>query len=179
MKGEGTRMAEIESYLERKRQAIAARQADWAEERAKSVQRISATSALAGSTGVRATRMGEHFVASDSGPGLAGHGLGPTAPELLLGAMASCLVHTYVIHALLLDIALAGVTVEVSGRLDFGAVVGLPFEPPLHMTDLEYRPQVQASATAAQLEALHVAVEENCAVLNTVRLPSEVKRVRE
>jgi uncharacterized OsmC-like protein len=172
-------MTELESYLERKRAAMAARQADWTANRAQSNVRISASSTLAGSTGVRATRMGDHFVASDSGPGLAGHGLGPTAPELLLGAMASCLVHTYVIHAILLEVKLEAVTVEVSGRLDFGAVVGLPFEPPLHMTDLEYRPQVQASASADQIEALHLAVEDNCAVLNTVRLPSTVTRVRE
>jgi uncharacterized OsmC-like protein len=171
-------MAELESYLERKRAAMAARQADWTAQRDQSHVRISATSTLAGSTGVRATRMGEHFTASDSGPGLAGHGLGPTAPELLLGAMASCLVHTYVIHAILMDVTLEAVTVEVSGKLDFGAVVGLPFEPPLHMTDLEYRPQVQASASVDQIEALHLAVEDNCAVLNTVRLPTAVARVR-
>ncbi len=158
---------------------MAARQADWAEHREMANMRISASSTLAGGTGVRATRMGEHFVASNSGPGLAGHSLGPTAPELLLGAMASCLVHTYVIHAILLDVKLEEVTVEVSGRLDFGAVVGLPFEPPLHMTELQYRPQLVANATVAQIEALHLAVEDNCAVLNTVRLPSAVTRVRE
>lgn len=172
-------MTSIDAYLDRKRAAMAARRADWADDgRAASNVRISASSTLAGNTGVRATRMGEHFVASDSGPGLAGHGLGPTAPELLLGAMASCLVHTYVIQAILLDLPLDGVTVEVSGRLDFGAVVGLPFQPPLAMTDLEYRPQVQSSATPEQIEALHLAVEENCAVLNTVRLPSAVTRLR-
>ena len=158
-------MPSIDFYLNRKRAA--------------SNVRISASSTLAGNTGVRATRMGEHFVASDSGPGLAGHGLGPTAPEMLLGAMASCLVHTYVIQAILLDVPLDGVTVEVSGRLDFGAVVGLPFEPPLQMTGLQYHPQVQSSAAPDVVEALHLAVEENCAVLNTVRLPSNVARVRE
>lgn len=173
-------MPSIDFYLNRKRAAMAARGADWADEkRAASNVRISASSTLAGNTGVRATRMGEHFVASDSGPGLAGHGLGPTAPEMLLGAMASCLVHTYVIQAILLDVPLDGVTVEVSGRLDFGAVVGLPFEPPLQMTGLQYHPQVQSSAAPDVVEALHLAVEENCAVLNTVRLPSNVARVRE
>lgn len=172
-------MAEIDSYLSRKREAISARQADWADHRERSNVRISATSTLAGSTGVRATRMGEHFIASDSGPALAGHSLGPTAPEMLLGAMASCLVHTYVIHAILRGVRLESVSVEVSGRLDFGAVVGLPFEPPLHMTELEYRPVVVSDASASDLEALHLAVEDNCAVLNTVRLPSAVTRVRE
>ncbi len=172
-------MSPIDSYLGRKRAAMAARRADWADQREASNVRISASSSLAGETGVRATRMGEHFVASDSGPGLAGHGLGPTAPELLLGAMASCLVHTYVIQAILLDVPLDGVTVEVSGKLDFGAVVGLPFTPPLQMTDVAYRPLVQSGAAADQIEALHLAVEDNCAVLNTVRLPTLVTRVRE
>lgn len=174
-------MSSIDSYLDRKRAALAARRADWADDdgRAAANARISATSALAGNTGVRGTRMGDHFVASDSGPGLAGHGLGPTAPELLLGAMASCLVHTYVIQAIMLNVPLDGVTVEVSGRLDFGAVVGLPFQPPLQMTGLQYRPQVQSSAAPDVLEALHLAVEENCAVLNTVRLPSNVTRIKE
>ncbi len=170
-------MTAIDSYLDRKRAAMAARQSDWKSDRAASNVRIRASSTLAGNTGVRGTRMGEHFIASDSGPGLAGHGLGPTAPELLLGAMASCLVHTYVIQAILLDVPLDGVTVEVSGALDFGAVVGLPFTPPLQMTGLEYHADVQSSAAPDQIETLHRAVEENCAVLNTVRLPSEVKRV--
>ena len=172
-------MSSVDPYFDRKRDAMAARRADWQDNREAANVRVSATSTLAGVTGVRGTRMGDHFVASDSGPGLAGHSLGPTAPEMLLGAVASCLVHTYIIQSILLDVPMDGVTVEVSGRLDFGAVVGLPFEPPLHMTDLEYRPQVQSSASPEVLEALHQAVEENCAVLNTVRLPSNVTRIKE
>ena len=60
---------------------------------------IKAVSWVAGITGARPVKMGEIQFVTDSAPGLAGHALGPTAPEMLLGALASCLVHTYLIQA--------------------------------------------------------------------------------
>lgn len=169
-------MTPLGSYLTRKQQVLAQRQADFQAVPDKAIVRLKATSWVAGSTGARPVRMGEHRLLTDSAPGLAGHALGPTAPELLAAALASCLVHTYLIQAALLQIPLEQVEVEVQGALDMTGVVGLPC-PAL--------PQLEAMTYSAQLTGvndedaarLHAAVDDTCPVLNTLRLPTPVLRV--
>src|SRR5262249_55476801 len=121
----GKTMAALDSYLERKTKALADRQADWTAKPESGVVTMKASSKVAGITGARPTKMGDHFIVSDSAPGLAGHSLGPTSPEMLLGALASCLVHTYLIQAVLMQIPLDSVEVEISGKMDYKPVVGL------------------------------------------------------
>jgi uncharacterized OsmC-like protein len=169
-------MEKLTSYLERKRGAVAQRQAEYRANPEKALARLSATSKVAGITGARPTRMGETVVVTDSGPGLAGHALGPTAPELLLGALASCLVHTYLLQSVLLDIPIDHVEVTTSGTLDYAIVVGLPSDQPSVMQGITYSAQVESDASPAQVEHLHAAVEASCPVLNTLRLPVAVKR---
>jgi uncharacterized OsmC-like protein len=162
-------------YLERKAAAIEARRADWTAARAKAVVRLSASSTLAGNTGVRQTRMGEHVMVSDSAPGMAGHALGPTAPELLLGALASCLLHTYVIQACLLNVALDTVEVEISGSIDMSVVIGMPGDAPL-ISDLTYTAHLTGPLSDDDMARMHAAVDSSCPVLNTLRMPVNVVR---
>ncbi len=102
-------MAKLDNYLERKAAVLAERRADFTAKPEAALVKLKATAHVAGNTGVRPVRMGDYIVISDSAPGLAGHSLGPTAPEMLLGALASCLVHTYLLQAALLDIPLDSV----------------------------------------------------------------------
>jgi uncharacterized OsmC-like protein len=176
-------MAHLDEYLSRKGAAMTEKRAAWADARGQGdasagVVRISASSALAGNTGVRPTMAGEHRIISDSAPGLAGNALGPTAPEMLLAALASCLVHTYVIQAVLLDVPLDEVRVEVSGALDMlGVIAG---EGPAPVIDhLRYTPHIASPASAEALDWLHAAVDANCPVLNTLRLAREVVRAQD
>jgi uncharacterized OsmC-like protein len=168
-------MSKLAPYLTRKAQALSDRRADWTAEPARSTIAISATSTLAGNTGARPTRMGEHRIISDSAPGLAGHALGPTAPEMLLGSLASCLLHTYVIQACLLDIPLDALEVDVEATLDMAPVVGLPGEPPL-LQNMVYRARVESPAGDDAVARLHEAVDATCPVLNTVRSPINITR---
>ena len=85
--------------------------------------RLKASSHVAGNTGVRPVKMGEYIVISDSAPGLAGNSLGPSSPEMLLGALASCLIHTYLLQASLLAIPLDNVEVTI-GTIVLGTVRG-------------------------------------------------------
>jgi len=169
-------MAKLDTYLTRKQQAIADRQADWTAAPEKAVVSISASSKVAGITGARPIRMGSHSVLSDSAPGLAGHALGPTSPELLLGALASCLVHTYLIQAVLLAIPIDDVEVEISGTLDYKKVIGMPSSHPLSLENIHYHARVESPAAAETIDQLHAAVEQNCPVLNTIRNPVDVRR---
>jgi uncharacterized OsmC-like protein len=169
-------MTPLASYLARKQQVLVQRQTDFYAAPEKAIVRLKATSWVAGSTGARPVRMGEHQVLTDSAPGLAGHALGPTAPELMAGALASCLVHTYLIHAALLEIPLEHVEVEVQGALDMTAVVGLPSPALPRLEAMTYSARL-TGVTDEDTARLHAAVDDTCPVLNTLRLPIEVVRV--
>jgi hypothetical protein len=86
----------------------------------------------------RPVKMDETLFITDSAPALAGHALGPTAPEMLLGALASCLVHTYLIQAVLMDIPIDGVEIDVHGAVPMGGVVGLPYDKLPQMEEITY-----------------------------------------
>ncbi len=169
-------MAKLDSYIERKAAALTERQQDWIANPEKAVATIRASSKVAGITGTRPTKMGEFIIVSDSAPGLAGHSLGPTSPEMLLGALGSCLVHTYLIHATLLNIPLDDVSIEISGSLDYKPVVGLPSENRPAFSGIQYNAKVESPADATTIEQLHASVEANCPVLNTLRFPTSIQR---
>src|SRR4051794_10818205 len=63
-------------------------------------------------TGVRRVRIRDFQMLSDSGPAFGGFSLGPSSPEVLLSALASCLTHTYLIGAAHRGIALDSVNVR-------------------------------------------------------------------
>ena len=119
-------MAALDSYIERKAGVLAQRREQFTANPEGALVRLKATSHVAGNTGVRPVKMGDYIVISDSAPGLAGHSLGPSSPEMLLGALASCLVHTYLLQATLLGIPLDNVEVVIEGALNMAPVVGLP-----------------------------------------------------
>lgn len=169
-------MSKLESYLTRKAGVLAQRRTDFTSDPTAAVVQVKASSKVAGITGARPTRMGETVWVTDAAPGLAGHALGPSAPEMLLGALASCLVHTYLIQAALLGIPLDHVEVEASGSLDLTGVVGLAYHEPPRMAQICYSAAVESSADADTIQKLHDLVEQTCPVLNTVRYPVEVKR---
>jgi uncharacterized OsmC-like protein len=169
-------MAKLDNYLERKTRALADRRAEWTANPESAVATVRASSKVAGITGARPTRMGEHTIVSDSGPGLAGHALGPTSPEMLLGALASCLVHTYLLQAVLLNIPLDDVSVEITAKIDYKPVIGMqPNVTPL-LQDIIYSAHVESPAPADDIARMHEAVEASCAVLNTLRQPINVQR---
>lgn len=170
-------MAKLDPFIERKAQAVAERQADFSANPGKSLVTVKASSWVGGVTGTRPTRMGEYIVISDSAPGLGGNSLGPTSPELLLGALASCLVHTYLIQATLLQIPLDQVEIDVQAQLDFAGVVGLPVELPPQLRNIRYHAKVTSPADEAEIQRLHAAVDSSCPVLNTLVNPTDVQRI--
>ena len=172
-------MAKLDDYMKFKARVLAQRRADFKKDPEKALVPLTATSHVAGTTGVRPVRMGDYAVVSDSAPALAGNSLGPSSPQMLLGALASCLVHTYLLQAALLEIPLDDVEIEINGVLDMAGVVGLPQDRPIVLERLSYMPRIASPAGPADLERLHAAVDQTCAVLNTLRLPIEVACVRE
>lgn len=170
-------MNPLTDYLQRKRGVLAQRQSDYTTQPESATIALKVTSKVAGSTGARPIQMGAHNVLTDAAPGLAGNALGPSAPELLLGALASCLVHTYLIHAALLELPLAHVEIETAGQLNMAGVVGLPYQEAPRITHIRYHPVLTIEASAEQIEHLHQLVEQTCPVLNTLKYACEVQRM--
>lgn len=75
-----------------------------------------------------------------------------------------------------LAIPLDHIEVVIEGALDMTGVVGLPSAGPIKLEGLRYTPTATSAASAEQIEQLHQAVEQTCAVLNTLRSPMEVVR---
>lgn len=169
-------MAKLDGFLTYKASVLAQRRAEIEADASVARVPLEAVSSVAGSTGVRPVRMGDYFIASDSAPALAGNSLGPSSPQMFLGSLASCLVHTYLLQAALLGIPLDHVEIEVTGVLDMTGVVGLPTEEPVTISELSYAPRVRSPAPAADIQRLHEAVEGSCPVLNTLRLPVSVNQ---
>lgn len=173
-----SRMAKLDEYLAYKSRILAEQRQKLTHTPAAGVVQLTATSHVAGNTGVRPVQMGEFNIVSDSAPGLAGHSLGPSSPQMLLGALASCLVHTYLLQAALLEIPLDSVEVTVSGSLDMGPVVGVTHEGRIQLENLCYQAVVTSPAPHDEIGRLHEGVEQTCAVLNTLRSPMDVQRVQ-
>lgn len=172
-------MADIAQFLSRKSIVLAQRRADYQADPKAAVIALSARSVLSHETFARPTTMGDTTIISDSKPGLGGSALGPSAPEMLLGALASCLLHTYLLQAVLLNIPLTDASVDVRGELDMSGVVGLPYDQPPQMSNITYVAHVVSPASAEAIARLHAVVEETCPVLNTITRPTAVRRATE
>jgi uncharacterized OsmC-like protein len=170
-------MARLDTYLQRKALVLGERRSDFESEPERAMVRLKVSSWVAGNTGARPVRLGETMWITDSAPALAGNGLGPTAPEMLLGALASCLAHTYLIAAALQGTALDGVDVTVKGALDMSSVVGLEAGELPRMEQVTWHAAVTSPDGDAAVHFLHDTVERLCPVLNTLRFPVEVRRV--
>jgi hypothetical protein len=76
---------------------------------------LKATATAEGRSGVRRIRVRDFQIITDSPPDFAGYDLGPSSPELVLGGLASCLNHSYLIQAAALEVPIESIEVEVEG----------------------------------------------------------------
>ncbi len=123
---------------------------------------IKATVTAEGRSGIRRVRIREHQVISDAARTLAGYDLGPTAPELQLGALGSCLTHTFLIQAALAGIPIDAISVDVIGTVGLRGGQTGPDEPPVVPQDLVYTAAIDSPATPEELDTLRLAVERAC-----------------
>ncbi len=170
-------MTTLDPYLKRKAGILAQRRRELADNPDDGVAGLKASCYVAGITGIRPVKMGDYTVNTDSGPALAGHSLGPSSPELLLGALASCLAHTYVLQAALHDVSLDHVGIEVTGELNLADAVNPNNTRIIAIENLKYHTDIRSGVDASTVTALHAQVEQACAVLNTIRASQQVTRV--
>lgn len=135
---------------------------------------LRAVVSVAAGTGVRPIRMRDHTVISDAGAALGGYGLGPTAPELLLGALASCLAHSALVIAADRGIVLEHLEVEVTGRLDYRGTLGVTDEAIVPPTDLAYTLRFDGGVSAEDMAVVEADIARFCPVLLALTQPMTV-----
>lgn len=165
-------MSGLHEYLRLKKGVVIANRARAAAENP--VSRFNAVTSAEGRSGIRRTRIRGHQVITDSGTGNLGYDLGPSAPELILAALGSCLVHNFLINAALRDVLVESVTADVSASYDFRGLDRAATGFPRHPFDISYRLDVVSEEPEARIREVLEAVEWECPLYNLFTTPVAV-----
>ncbi len=136
--------------------------------------RVRAIVTAEGRSGVRRVRLRDHQVLTDSPKDFVGYDLGPSAPELAMGALGSCLTHSYLIQAAVQGVSLESLEVEVSAQVDQRAGEAGFERVPREPHGISYVVHLATDASNEAVASLHEAVERLCPVLNLLRNPQTV-----
>lgn len=166
-------MSTLNEYLDQKQQAVFSRRARLEKGELAAVT-LKAGASAEGRSGVRRIRIRDFQVVSDSPPDFAGYDLGPSSPELLLGALSSCLTHTYLIHAADQGVPLESLQAEVSATIDpRGGSEG--YAPiPVYPHNITYTVTLVSPADPEDIARVSAAVEKWCPILNLLKQGNEI-----
>lgn len=166
-------MTTLNEYLSQKRDAVLARRNRIQSGEAGAVT-LKAGATAEGRSGVRRIRIRDFQVITDSPPDFAGYNLGPSSPELLLGALSSCLTHTYLIHAADQGVPLDSLEAEVSAVIDPRGGSEGHETIPVYPHDIAYTVKLVSPASAEQIAKVTAAVEKFCPILNLLKRGTEI-----
>lgn len=166
-------MSNLREYLVQKREALLAKRAAAATRTPDPLQ-ISALVRAEGRSGIRRIRIRDYQIITDSPADFAGYGLGPTAPELQLGVLGSCLAHSFLIQAAEHQTPIDALEIDVAGEID--ARAGQPGYPEItvHPRQIRYTLRVESPASAEEIATLQAAMENACPILSLLRNPHEI-----
>ncbi len=167
-------MTTLNEYLTQKRDAILKRRTRLQAGDPAAVT-LKARASAEGRSGVRRIRIRDFQVISDSPADFAGYDLGPSSPELLLGALSSCLTHTYLIHAADQGVPLDDVQAEVTAEIDPKGGSNGNEDIPVYPYNIAYEVYLVSSATTDELARVTAAVEASCPILNLLKRGNEIK----
>jgi uncharacterized OsmC-like protein len=122
-----------------------------------------------GRSGVRRIRIRDFQVLTDSPRDFVGYDLGPSSPELALGALGSCVAHTYLIQAAVHGLPIDSLEVEVTGHMDQRAGLEGYEGTPVYPHDLHFTVHIASPAPDADIEVVHEVVKKVCPILNLLR----------
>lgn len=135
---------------------------------------IAARVTVEGRSGVRRIRVRDFQILTDSPPNFVGYDLGPSSPEVALGALGSCLAHSWLIQATVHDLPLDAVEVEVRGRIDLRTGEPGHEDIPPEPHGIAFTVNLATDAPQAAVDAVAAAVEHACPILNLLRRPQQV-----
>ena len=166
-------MTDLNEYLGHKRDAFRTLKANAAKPDYAPTQ-LRARVAAEGRSGIRRIRIRDFQVLSDSPPSFVGYDIGPSSPELALGALGSCLTHSYLIQAAVHELPIASLEIEVTGRIDARAGIAGHEDVPVYPHDIAYTVHIVSPASEAAIAAVREAVERSCPILNLLRHPQAI-----
>ncbi len=166
-------MSTLTEYLAQKRRALLDRRRRIADGSLGPAP-LKAQATAEGRSGVRRIRVRDFQVITDSPPDFAGYDLGPTSPELVLGALGSCLTHSYLIQAAALEVPVDAIEVEVEAVIDPRALTPGHETTPVYPQNIAYVVRIDSPAEAADIERLRANVETACPILNLIRNPQTI-----
>lgn len=120
---------------------------------------------------------GRALVEAGLHPATGGTGLQACSGDMLLQALAACAGVTLRAVATALDIPVSGGTVEAEGDLDFRGTLGVSKEVPVGFERIRLRFDLDTTASDDQLATLLKLTERYCVVLQTLRMPPEIRTV--
>jgi uncharacterized OsmC-like protein len=110
----------------------------------------------------------------DHPPELLGDNTGPTAVELLFGALGSCMAGTFAAQATARGVKIESLTVEVAGDIDLNGFFGL--QPvPAGVSDVQLRFEVRSPADEAMLAEILETARSLSPVFDSVTRPIAVE----
>jgi uncharacterized OsmC-like protein len=164
----------LDTYLSNK--AIAMKAAARKSESGDAVREtIAAECSASDLTGVRRVRIRDFQLISDSGPAFGGFGLGPSSPELLLGMLASCLTHTYLIGAAQRGVSLDAVHVRFEAENNDAAFLRLETTDPPYPFNIRGIVRIESRADAREIADLHDYAARTCPLTKLVREPQSIE----
>jgi uncharacterized OsmC-like protein len=163
-----TNRSGLETYLSNKACAMAAA-ARGLESGDAARDTIAAECSVSDLTGVRRVRIRDFQLVSDSGPAFGGFGLGPSSPELLLGVLASCLTHTYLIGAAQRGVSLDGVHVRFEAENNDAGFLGLDTADPSYPFNIRAVVRIDSRADQSEIDGLHAYAAGACPLTKLVR----------
>jgi len=169
-------MWSLPEYLQQKRLRVAALREKLRQPQVAPTP-LKASARIVSGSGVRPVRIREFTIITDAGAALGGYELGPTAPELLLSALASCLAHSYAIAAADRAVDFDSLEVEVMGEIDYRGTLAVDPNAVVAPTNLHFTAHIVSNASDSQLAAVHEIVERLCPVLQALRYPQVVRGV--
>ncbi len=117
---------------------------------------------------------GRALVEAGLHPAAGGTGLQACSGDMLLEALVACAGVTVRAVATALGIALRGGTVKAEGVLDVRGTLGVAKDAPVGFTDIRLAFDLDADATAEQLQTLQKLTERYCVVYQTLRRPPAI-----
>jgi uncharacterized OsmC-like protein len=161
-------LSTLQQYLSNKSEAMRAASRSYGSGAAVR-ETIAAECSASDLTGIRRIQIRDFRFLSDSGPAFGGFGLGPSSPELLLGVLASCLTHTYLIGAAKEGIPLDSVRVRFEAENNDAGFLGLATMDPELPFNIRALVHLESSAETERVARLHDWARRSCPLTKLIR----------
>jgi uncharacterized OsmC-like protein len=114
------------------------------------------------------------IVTADAPPALGGVDAGPSAAEMLLASLASCLTSGIAANAALFDVPIDALDVEMDANIDFRGLLGHDKSVRNGFSDIRYTVTIQSPASEEKVRKCKETIDRKSPVMDAVTKPVNV-----